>query len=138
MTISIFLAKIIGTYMLITSIAMLINLKFYKKALDEAVKSPMIILISAILTLILGILIVISHNVWIQGWPVIITIIGWLILIKGILLFFFPSGLSKCMKKCKMKYKIDILDWIKWVCLIALFVGAYLIYISYLYLPRMH
>jgi len=136
MTISIFLGKIIGLYLLITSIAILFNLKFYKKAIDEAVKSPMLILLASILTLILGIILIISHNIWIVSWHLIITIFAWFVLFKGAFLMMFPNALSNCIKHYKTKYKIDVLDWLKWICIISLFVGIYLIYITFVYVTK--
>ncbi len=42
------------------------------------------------LSLITGTLIVAFHNVW-HGLPVVLTIIGWLMVVKGFLIFVFPN-----------------------------------------------
>ncbi|HAK53772.1 MAG TPA: hypothetical protein DCM54_17980 [Gammaproteobacteria bacterium] len=36
------------------------------------------------ITLLLGLVTVIAHNVWVADWRVIITVLGWTTLIKGI------------------------------------------------------
>ncbi len=39
-----------------------------------------VLLLNAIITPIIGILLVVSHNLWVADWRVVITIIAWLIL----------------------------------------------------------
>jgi hypothetical protein len=37
-----------------------------------------------------GLLLVVSHNVWVAGWPVIVTLLSWLVLIKAIAYLLLP------------------------------------------------
>ncbi|MHC5024492.1 MAG: hypothetical protein ACYTGG_11390 [Planctomycetota bacterium] len=46
--------------------------------------------VNAFLTLIPGVLIVSFHNVW-RGLPVVLTVIGWLYVIKSAIYFVFPD-----------------------------------------------
>ena len=131
MSLSIYLGQIFGLYLFITSLALLINQKFFKKAIEDAVKNAAILMIMGIITLILGLILVISHNVWVRNWRIIITIISWLILIKGILMFIFPNMCANFLKKWQVKYKMHFLDSIKWVYWVCLVVGIYLIYLIY-------
>jgi hypothetical protein len=41
---------------------------------------------------IIGLLIVVSHNIWVKDYRVVITIFGWLSLVKGIAYMAFPWG----------------------------------------------
>ena len=50
-------------------------------------------LVTSFIALIMGILIVVSHNIWTKDWRVIITIVGWMVLIKGINVILFPEFL---------------------------------------------
>ncbi len=43
------------------------------------------------ITLLMGLVTVILHNVWVMGWPVVITVLGWATLIKGIMKIGFPD-----------------------------------------------
>ncbi|KGP62145.1 hypothetical protein EP47_01970, partial [Legionella norrlandica] len=45
--------------------------------------------------LILGIIIVVSHNIWEGSWRVIVTIIAWLILLKGTSIIFHPHFIDQ-------------------------------------------
>ncbi|MGA7326226.1 MAG: hypothetical protein WBX25_17510, partial [Rhodomicrobium sp.] len=39
---------------------------------------------------VLGLAIVYFHNKWTRGWPVLITVIGWLALLIGLVRMIFP------------------------------------------------
>ena len=43
------------------------------------------------ITVIIGFLIVTYHNTWPKSWIVLITILGWLAMVKGICLIAFPQ-----------------------------------------------
>lgn len=47
---------------------------------------------------ILGILIVNYHNIWVKDWTVLVTILGWLALMKGVLIIAFPSFVQSYSK----------------------------------------
>ena len=92
---SIFLAKIIGPLFVIVAIGLLINLKKYQKVGEEFSKSGALRYMGGFLALLFGLLIVQFHNIWESSWAIIITIIGWIGIVKGTILLVFPHGYSK-------------------------------------------
>jgi hypothetical protein len=50
-----------------------------------------LVFLSGLLTLLGGLALVNTHNVWEAGWPVIISIFGWLAVIGGIARMLFPE-----------------------------------------------
>ena len=46
-------------------------------------------------TVILGSLIAFYHNVWSGDWRVLITIVGWLAIVKGVALMAFPGFMRR-------------------------------------------
>ena len=52
-------------------------------------------LIVGTLTLPLALLVVIWHNVWVLDFPVIVTLVGWIWLVKSILYLLYPAALTK-------------------------------------------
>lgn len=46
-------------------------------------------------TMLLGLVTVILHNVWVWDWPVVITILGWGTLLKGIEKVGFPDRVNR-------------------------------------------
>ena len=135
MSLTIFLGQIFGLYLFITSLVMLIKRKFIKKAIEDIAKKPSSMFLIGIMTLILGIICVIIHNIWVPGWEVVITIISWLILLKGLFLLFFPEEAHKMIQSIYKKHKVNIYQNIKWFNWICLILGAYLIYMTFFKLP---
>ena len=88
---SIFLAKLLGPYCIIVAVGILFNRKIYQKLMEDFCKSTALIYMGGVLALFFGLLIVLFHNVWVGGWPVVITVFGWLGLIKGAWLIIFPN-----------------------------------------------
>ena len=52
----------------------------------------MLIYLSGMLTLTVGLAIVLSHNVWVGDWRLIITIFGWLGVGGGVFRILWPQG----------------------------------------------
>lgn len=53
-------------------------------------ESPALLLIAGFMTLLLGLILVNTHNIWVADWPVVITLFGWLVLASGIMRTMFP------------------------------------------------
>ena len=91
MEVSILISKIFGTIYLALGIGLLVSKDYYKKMFDKLFdNSPVIYLIGFILV-ILGWLMLYNHNTFNSDWTDIITVMGWLVLFKGILLLVFPT-----------------------------------------------
>lgn len=88
---SIFLARVLGLYLIIVSLAVLFRFKYFQTAYDELVVNKANVLFGAVLSLIVGILIVVAHSIFMWDWRLLITLMGYLTLIKGIMLLFFPE-----------------------------------------------
>ena len=81
---SIFLAQVIGWYFVIISLFLLGRRQAMKSLVGDILADRALMFFIALITLILGLLLVVSHNLWVMGWPVIITLVAWLVLISGI------------------------------------------------------
>ena len=92
---SIFLAKLLGPYFIIVALGILFNLKTYQKIMGDFCKNSALIYLGGIMALFFGLLVVLFHNAWVASWAVIITIFGWLGIIKGAWLIIFPKTLAK-------------------------------------------
>lgn len=102
MELTLFLAKVFGLYLLVVGAGILFNKKGFEGAVNEIVASHGLAYISALVTLVIGILLILTHNVWVADWPVIITILAWVIFIKGALRVVYPkidADLSKALRK---------------------------------------
>jgi uncharacterized protein YjeT (DUF2065 family) len=80
-------------------IGIFINPDFYKKMLSGFMENPATLYLGGLMALIIGFLIVTFHNTWTMDLSVIITIIGWIALIKGIVILIFPKTMIVLSKK---------------------------------------
>lgn len=94
MEMSLCLAKILGAYCVVVSFAVLCNMLDYKEMIKDFAESRICIFFSGIIALWFGLIVAAIHNVW-QGWPVIITLFGWMALIKGIVILIYPQFFLK-------------------------------------------
>lgn len=90
-----FLATVIGWYLVIVSLFTLFRYEHVKLVTAEILEQRGLFFIVAIITLILGLLMVVSHNIWVMGWPVVITIISWLVLVSGLIRLLCPDTSHK-------------------------------------------
>lgn len=86
-----FLAAVIGWYLVIICLFMLFRYDLIKSIAHDIMSQRGLFFIVAILTLILGLMMVVSHNIWVMGWPVVVTLFSWLVLISGIIRLFRPE-----------------------------------------------
>jgi hypothetical protein len=124
---SFFLAKLIGPVFLVMGLAVLVQPRRTRQLGREFVDSEALIFLSGLITLPVGLAIVIVHNVWVVGWPVIITIIGWLAVLAGVarmLAFDRIRSIGRAM--------IDRTSLFAVPGAIMTALGAYLAYLGYL------
>ena len=91
MSTSIFLAKLLGPILLVAGIAMLVNRKQLDAIAQELLGSPLLLLLLGIIDFAIGLAIVLTHNVWVADWRVIITLLGWLLLVRGAVRMLVPE-----------------------------------------------
>ena len=91
---SILIARLIGPIVALAGLTALINPKALQEMGREFLASRAMIFLAGFMALLAGLAIVNTHNLWTAGWPVIITIFGWLAVVGGIIRMAFP-GLTK-------------------------------------------
>jgi len=90
------LAKLIGPPFLAVGLGLLLNQKTYWDMIDEVIRHPspignLLIYLSGLLSMVAGLAMVNVHPSWTRDWRVVITILGWLCVIGGVLRIVFPS-----------------------------------------------
>lgn len=91
---TVFLARLIGLSTILVVIAFLVR---GSAIIDTTVADAPVMLAYAIISLAVGVSMILGHNVWSGGaLPVVVTLVGWLILAKSLLLLFLtPEALSR-------------------------------------------
>lgn len=121
MTNSELIAGFAGPMMMAVAAAMLINRKTIAGAIRDISSSPGIIFFAGILTLLAGLAIVRVHNAWSGEWDVIVTVIGWLAIIGGIVRIVWPDQIARVSDKV-LSSENAFTAW----ALIALLLGGFL------------
>lgn len=91
MELSVFLARVLGLYLLIVGIAVILQRKEMGKVIDDFADTPVLLLFSNSLSVLFGLLIVIGHPYWGLDWRVLITLLGYFTLLRGLVGLYYPS-----------------------------------------------
>lgn len=98
MSTSRYIARLMGPVLAIIGIGMALGLlaegEAYSSLLKEFIGSRGFIFITGVLALVAGLAIVNAHNVWVPNWRVIVTVLGWLLIIRGVLNLLFPVAMQ--------------------------------------------
>ncbi|MGB8703473.1 MAG: hypothetical protein WCD31_00440 [Gillisia sp.] len=127
MEVSIFLAKFWGWYLLIFFFLLSYN-PIRIKQIFEDLKDQKFAIIASFLAIIVGILNILFHNIWEADWRVIITLIGWMALGFGLLLFVFPTLTTKRLILINVKL-------VQVIYVLLFLVGIYLLNNGYELIP---
>jgi hypothetical protein len=92
---TIFLSRLIGLYCILAVPSMMIHRQTTVDAVAALFHSPAVMLMTSVITLVGGLALVLAHNIWSGGaQAVIVTLVGWLTLIKALLFLFLPPGVE--------------------------------------------
>jgi hypothetical protein len=118
---SILLAKFIGPYITVIGISLLFNTKVYQKIMEDFFKNAALVYVTGLITFVAGLAIVLFHNLWVLDWRIIITLLGWNVLIKGAWLIISPDTSAKMAALFAKNNKLVLIPWI-----IMLAIGVFL------------
>ena len=90
---TVFLARLIGLFTVMLVAAFLVG---GSAMVETAMNDGPVMLVYAIISLAIGLAMTLGHNVWSGGvLPVVVTLVGWLILVKGLMLLFVTPDVFK-------------------------------------------
>ena len=110
MQVSVFLARLLGPLLLLPGIGLLVNPRAFRAMATEVAGSVTLVYLFGLLDFAAGLAIVLVHNVWTVNWRVLITLIGWLLLIRGaarILITDTLIGYAKALIRNKRLYPVS-------------------------------
>lgn len=90
-----FLSKAVGIYLIFVSCAMFTNMQQFMTYISSLINNSSLMFVTGFFTLILGILMVLSHNIWQLNWRIILTIISWIVLLKGATIVICPEFIDQ-------------------------------------------
>ena len=111
MELSILIAKIASVVYLSVALGAVLNRDHYQRVLDDLFENAALTYFMGFTTVVLGLLMVNYHNIWVKDWTVLVTIVGWAALIKGVLLITVPrfvKAILDCFLKPRAKSSFHI------------------------------
>ena len=119
MDVSIFFARFWGSFFVIFGLLFIITRQLGKTI--EMTDNKAFVISTGYITLLMGLVTIILHNVWVADWRVAITILGWSTLIKGIGKVGLPEIIHKQAQRFKKKqwlssiFMILLGGWLLWM-----------------------
>jgi hypothetical protein len=120
-----FFAQVLGVYLFLISLSMLVHQQRFKKNLHDFLSNQALLTFSGALSLLFGLVIVVSHNIWVAEWPVLITLYGWFLILQGVVRIFWPDHFARFAKDLASKTAHAVICWA------FLIIGLYLIWVGF-------
>jgi len=122
MELSLFLAKVIGPVLMLVALSLVLN-RGNLDLLFDAYRSGAAVFITGVVELFLGMAMVVSHNVWAPDFRVVLTLIGWILLLRGAGRTFFPSRVPSMLERFRKAQSAFVP-----LLTVVFLIGAYLAY----------
>ena len=87
------LAVLMGSALVIVGIT-LFNKSYFNAVMTDLANNKGLLWVTGFITFVTGTVIVALYNVWSADWRVLVTLLGWLTVIKGAVIMLFPSSMT--------------------------------------------
>lgn len=125
MEVTIFLAKVFGFYLIAKSVAIFLHAKAFKKIINQFLKSRLMQVSIGGVYVLIGIMYVVVHNNWSTLPLGIVSLVGWVMLVKGLLFFWAPEDAEDLIKD------FNEVEWLRVGSVVMYIIGAYLLGIGF-------
>lgn len=98
-----FLAKFLGAYMVVMSAWLAARKDVALELVERVSRDAVGVTVIGMIRLTAGLAIVIGHDVWTGGTATLVTLVGWLILVSGLLTLFLPHHATASLVR-RMRY----------------------------------
>lgn len=88
-------AKVLGIYLVISGIFLIFKGKTLPLLLKDFFSHRALTHVAGVILVFLGGFMVVEHNVWDGTWQTWVTVLGWLVLLKGAAYILIPEQLAK-------------------------------------------
>ncbi|MCM8816091.1 MAG: hypothetical protein NC913_01050 [Candidatus Omnitrophica bacterium] len=87
--------RLFGIFYLCIAINNVLNPDYYKRFFESFSNERFGMFLSGMIALIIGYVMIVNHNIWEFSKTVVVTITGWLILLKGVLILAVPDTFTR-------------------------------------------
>jgi hypothetical protein len=124
---SVFLARLFGLGMTITAIWILLDERDLAAIVQLLVLDRPATFLLSLMCLVSGLAVVLGHQIWSGGIaPILVTLVGWVLLLRGLVLLFLPSNLLESLADALVGA-----GWLYFAGAVALGLGLILTYAGF-------
>ena len=91
---SIFIARLLGPLIVVVAIALFAKPAMFRAMLQEFIGSPIWLYFAGFAGFLAGMALILTHNVWAADCRVIITLLGWFSVIRGLISILQPQWIA--------------------------------------------
>ena len=103
---TVFLSRYVGLFELIVAVAMFAHQSDFVEAVTALLRDRPLLFLASVITVAVGLALVLAHNRWSDGAPaLVVTLIGWMTLIKGVLLLLLPPAAALTLFVSELHYE---------------------------------
>lgn len=125
---AVFIGQIVGPVYFVLGLSILFYMKPWTKLMDEYQKNHFAFMPMAMMGMVIGLLIINSYNEWTWNIYLVVTVTGWVALVKGIFYLMAPGSWTKAVIDTFKKNTAWAAVW----GAISVLLGAALSYYSYM------
>lgn len=119
-----FLASLFGLFLIALPLSFLVHPEKLRKVF-RWVEDEATMFFLGIATFAIGSAVILTHNVWVREWRVVITILGWITFLKGVIILFMPEKISNFLRNMENS------QWLQTALVLAVILGSVLIYFGF-------
>jgi hypothetical protein len=119
-------ARVLGPFLVIVDITAAVRAPDTQAVLSEFEANSLWSWVAGAFVLIFGLIVVAAHQYWRGAAPIIISVLGWLITLRGLLLLAFPKVFVSVAKGM-----VGAQGWWVTLCIAFALVGLYLTYVGW-------
>ncbi len=118
-----FIARVFGLCGLSFGLTCLVTRGRLMNDMFQAMAEPSYLFSMGLMTLIIGIAMIVGHHIWDGSWRVVITVIGYLSLVKGFVILIWPKTMVSLMEGMvesgaiwvQLAFAIAFYGWMTWL-----------------------
>jgi hypothetical protein len=100
-----YLSRLLGVFLLVTAVSEWTQPGLLTVVAPAMVDQPALLWVSGMLTFVSGLAIVLGHNVWGDPAAAVVSLLGWMMTIKGAALLLVPvAGGRRCSAPCTIRH----------------------------------
>jgi len=97
MALTTYLAELLGLYIVLVGVVMVVKPQPIRELMTAIVAQRALLFLVGALRVLLGLAIVLAHNRWSGTLPAVVMLIGWITLVRGIVMWLVPPETERKM-----------------------------------------